>query len=53
MTTDCTVVCEVIIDMLLAIGFNKKELDLVDDESENHDAILEALSKTKLVRKGE
>jgi len=48
MGTDCTDVCEVVIDLLLHAGFTKKELDL--DNEDNHDAILDALSKVKLVR---
>jgi hypothetical protein len=48
MPTDCTDVCEVIIDKLLEAGFTRQELKL--DVEDNHDAILDALTRVRFVR---
>lgn len=50
MHTDCTNVCEAVIDRLLQLGFTKTELGLDDPEDEDHDKILEYLSWVKFVR---
>lgn len=54
MTTDCVDVCATVIDRLLEAGFSEEELELDAEEcGENHDAILKALSESRIERRKE
>lgn len=50
MHTNCTDVCEAVIDRLLRLGFTREELGVDDEEGEDHDKILTCLSWVKFVR---